>query len=222
MATEPLRWTSVIRLAIVAEGETEEEFIKAVLANHLRSYDVISQPILPRARAGPSGGTISVDRLADQMARLQWNFDVVTSLVDLYGFRGRQEHEAIEELEQRIDAAVDERIGRDSDRSRVFSYVQKHEFEGLLFSEVSAFASVLEIPRRSMRTLQAVRAEFTTPEDIDDGPTTAPSKRITHSVPGYRKRRDGPLIAERAGLITIRAECPRFDSWISRLELLAS
>lgn len=209
-------------MAIVVEGETEEEFVKAVLMDYLSTHGVASHPIRLRGRSGPSGGTISVDRLAGQMARLQWNFDFVTSLVDLYGFRGRQEHEQVEELERRIDTAVDERIARDWDRSRVFSYVQKHEFEGLLFSKVSAFLEIPDIPYGSIESLQSTRAGFLTPEDIDDGPETAPSKRILKLVPGYRKRLYGPLIAEETGLTRIREECPRFNSWVSRMESLAT
>lgn len=164
---------------------------------------------------------ITVDRLANQMARLHRNFDFVTSLVDLYGCRGRLEHENIEELERRIDSAIDERIAHDWNRSSVFAYVQKHEFEGLLFSEVGAFANVLNPSARSIESLRDVRASFPTPEDIDDGPETAPSKRIIQLVPGYRKRTYGPLLANEIGLTRIRDECPRFDSWISRLESLS-
>ena len=222
MATELVRRASVFRLAIVVEGETEEEFVKRVLASHLLSHDVIAQPIKPRGRSGPSGGTIRVERLAAQMNRLRWNFDVVTSLFDLYGFQGRKEQETVEDLEQRINTEIAQSTEENLDISTVFSYVQKHEFEGLLFSEVSAFTEVPNIPDGLIDSLRGIRAEFSTPEDIDDGPETAPSKRIIDLLPGYRKRLYGPILAEEAGLTRIREECPRFDSWISRLESLAT
>ena len=185
----------MIRLAIGVEGETEEEFVKTVLAAHLRRRGVEPQPIKPRGR----GGDISVSLLGEQMSRLQWNFDLVTSLVDFYGFRGRQQDETVEELEQRIDAEVDRLVGRDWDRSRVFAYVQRHEFEGLLFSEDDAFAALLDASPQSVQSLHGIRAEFLTPEDIDDGPATAPSKRINQLIPEYRKRTYGPLLAEEIG-----------------------
>ena len=100
----------------------------------------------------------------------------------------------------------------------MFTYVQRHEFEGLLFSEVDAFADLLDLSASSMTSLYGIRAEFETPEDIDDGPDTAPSKRIMRLVPGYRKRTYGPLIAEKVGLETMRTECPRFHWWLHRLE----
>ena len=221
MAAEPLRRAPVIRLAIVVEGETEEEFVKRMLASHLLNHNVIAHPMKPRARSGPSGGTIPVERLAAQMTKLLRNFDIVTSLFDLYGFQGKLEQETADDLEQRINAAVDERIAHYWNRSTLFAYVQKHEFEGLLFSDVDVFAKVLDTSAQSIESLRRIRADFMTPEDIDDGPQTAPSKRITQLVPGYRKRTYGPLLAAETGLTRIREECPRFDSWLSRLESLS-
>jgi len=62
-------------------------------------------------------------------------------------------------------------------------------------------------------------------EGIDDGPRTAPSKRIEAIFPGYLKGRSdfahGPRIAGRLNLATVRDRCPRFDEWLSRLEALA-
>ena len=108
------------------------------------------------------------------------------------------------------------------DRSRVFAYVQRHEFEGLLFSDVSVFADLTEASQDSMEALRGIRTEFRTPEDINDGRETAPGKRITGLIPRYRKSIHGPLIAMATGLEKVRAECPRFDAWVMRLEALGS
>lgn len=215
MATEPLGRPPLIRLAIVVEGETEEEFVRDVLSEELYSCGVIPHAIL-------SGGALPINKLASRMYKLCWNFDFVTSLFDLYGFPRRRSGESVEDLERRIDEEVDKLFGSDWDRTRVFAYIQKHEFEGLLFSDVGVFTIVPNVLGKSIQSLEDIRARFPTPEDIDDGPTTAPSKRISKLVPGYRKRLYGPLLAEEAGLVKIRAECPRFDSWVSRLESLGN
>ena len=39
-------------------------------------------------------------------------------------------------------------------------------------------------------------------------------------MPAYQKRVDGPFLAERMGLPTIRAQCHRFDQWVARMETL--
>ena len=53
---------------------------------------------------------------------------------------------------------------------------------------------------------------FPSIEHIDDGPTTAPSKRIIKLIPGYedRKASAGPNIAEYIGLTVIREKCLAF------------
>jgi hypothetical protein len=65
-----------------------------------------------------------------------------------------------------------------------------------------------------------MRSQFKTPEDINDSSETAPSKRIMSVIPRYNKVVNGSLIAEAIGLDIIRAECPRFNDWLSHVELL--
>lgn len=206
----------MIRLAIVVEGETEEGFVNRVLAEHLRAQGVEPTPILPNRR----GGNISVARLAPEIAELFWNFDRVTSLVDFYGFQDKGSATP-QELEQRINQAVGSLISQSWDESRVFAYVQKHEFEALLFSNTDCFAAVIDdIPANAPDALRAIRRQFATPEDINDSPMTAPSKRIAQLIPHYRKSRDGPDLAMAMGLDIIRQECVRFNEWLTRLESL--
>ncbi len=90
------------RVAIVVEGDTEEEFVKQVLQPHLGARGVVAVAMKPNSR----GGNISVERLAPAMAKLSWNFDAVTSLVDFYEFKRKQPNETVEDLEARIDAAI--------------------------------------------------------------------------------------------------------------------
>lgn len=60
------------------------------------------------------------------------------------------------------------------------------------------------------------------PEDINEGPQTAPSKRILRLCPQYNKPNDGVMIAIEIGLEKMRAACPHFDAWVGRLERIAS
>ena len=205
----------MIRLAIVVEGQTEEGFVKQVLADHLMNYEVSPTPIL----VGGRGGDVNVNGLVLDMANSFWSFDFVTSLVDLYGFRGRDSEEP-DDLECRINNAVVKRVKRSFDHTRVFPYVQKYEFEGLLFSKVEAFEGVSGATSDGLAQLQNVRSGFPTPEDINDNRETAPSKRIRDALPQYNKRLHGPQVAADIGLETIRAECHRFNTWMTRLEAL--
>ena len=210
----------MIRLAISVEGPTEEEFVKLVLAEHLRAKGVEPQPVLiGKHGKGDNGGNVTVNRLTSDMAKLYWSFDAVTSLVDFYGFRDKADR-SVECLERHLLEEVRDRIHRrrEWDETKVLPYVQRHEFEGLLFSDVSAFPSVMDIPEECVLWLRRIRSQFSTPEDINDEPETAPSKRIEGTISMYRKRLHGPLIARTMGLDAIREECPRFNRWVERLE----
>lgn len=207
----------MIRLAIVAEGRTEEEFVKRVLTESLRARDVEPYPIL----INQHGGSVTIHGLASNMVRLFRSFDAVTSLVDFYGFRGKGDA-TLDELERRIIEEIENRMPSVEDRRKIFPYVQQYEFEGLLFSDVSAFADLVHTPHGSVEMLKEIRSRFQTPEDINDSSDTAPSKRIVHFIPRYQKPVDGPVVAMKTGLDLIRAECPRFDDWVTRLESLGN
>ena len=155
-----------------------------------------------------------LEKLAMDMRHLRGRFDAVTSLVDFYGFKKKGSMTPDE-----LVRAIQERIGLDDDRF-VFPYVQLHEFEGLLFSDVSAFGRVLR--GAPVTELASIRSRFLTPEDINDDSATAPSKRIARLMPRYRKRLHGPRLADEIGLDTMRKECPRFARWLGRLESLGS
>ena len=211
----------MIRLAVSVEGRTEEEFVKTMLAGHLRGHGVESTPILiGRARGGSGGGNVSVERLVPEMRDLYWSFDAVTSLVDFYGFRGREDRETADELEKRLGEALHQEVVREWDPRRVIPYIQLYEFESLLFSDVDAFA-VFDVSNEVVRRLWLIRSEFPNPEDINDNWDTVPSRRIKRAMPEYSKVVHGPLIAGETGLDAIRCECRRFNAWIERLETLA-
>jgi hypothetical protein len=92
-----------------------------------------------------------------------------------------------------------------------------YEFEGLLFSDPASMARA--IGRTDTEAdLRKIRADFSTPEWINDSPYTAPSKRIAKLFPAYDKPEHPLLAALEIGLDAIRRECLLFDAWVKRLE----
>ena len=173
----------MIRLAIVVEGRTEEEFVNQVLMEHLRRRSVDPQPILlGRARGRFGGGKVSAERLGHEMTYLLRSFDVVTSLVDYYGFRKKGDL-TVDELEERVKRQVSIRYRRADPSKKTLPYIQRHEFESLLFSDVDVFSELIDVTQESVDKLREVRARFSTPEDINDSSDTAPSKRIAGAIP---------------------------------------
>ena len=206
----------MIRLAVAVEGPTEKEFVGRLLSKHLMEVGVAPTPVvLGRGR----GGNVGVDRVTHEMVRLYWSFDVVTSLVDYYGFRDKGTR-TVDELELHLLEQVRKRISGELRREAIIPYVQRHEFESLLFADVDVFAGLPTIPPGLTDALREIRSRFPTPEDINDDSETAPSKRIGKLMPSFRKPVAGLILAEAAGLNAIRAECPRFDRWLARLESL--
>lgn len=210
----------MIRVCIVCEGATEVEFVNHCLAPYLLVNNVSAYGTVLSARSGRHrGGRVTVERLADAISHHYGTADRVTTLVDFYGFQDKGSRTRAQ-LEADIRAAVAERTtGYDS--RFVQPYVQMHEFEGLLFTEPAAFEWAEDGWSDEVRSaLTAVAQAFASPEDINDSPETAPSKRILRIFPEgtYSKTEHGPLIAEAIGIDAIRQQCPQFDAWIARLQ----
>lgn len=113
----------------------------------------------------------------------------------------------------------------DIKHDKFLPYIQLYEFEGLLFSDVQAvdecITLTLDVPSQ-LKRLHKIRNQYPTPEHINDGANTAPSKRLKSLYLHYDKVLHGSLISELIGLQKLRQECQHFDNWISRLENLAS
>ena len=60
---------------------------------------------------------------------------------------------------------------------RFLPYIQLHEFEALLYCDLSQLARRITNSDKAIAKLQAEVAGFS-PEEIDEGDTTAPSKRL--------------------------------------------
>jgi hypothetical protein len=120
-------------------------------------------------------------------------------------------------VEEALDADIQAEMGPDFFPNRFIPFVIVHEFEGLLFSDCAAFCRALGKPELQP-ALQAVRDSFETPENINDSPTTAPSKRVKELIPDYQKPLMGTLGIIEIGLERIRMECPHFNDWLGRLE----
>lgn len=92
-----------------------------------------------------------------------------------------------------------------------------HEFEALLFSDVEILAEKAEIDAAQ---LKRIIKKYSNPEEINDDPGSAPSKRLVRLKGGYRKVAMGKAVSEAIGIPVIREKCPHFNEWLTRLENL--
>jgi len=224
------------RLLIHVEGETEESFVNELLAPHLftHGYKKVGARLVGNARQRDRRGGIrawhSVRRdITNHLREDAESF--ATTMVDFYAlpangdkaWPGRNAASQLMYLqkaatvEQALLEDVCAELGSDFESRRFIPYVMMHEFEGLLFSDTTKFANSIDRPD-VLLDLQRIRSQFATPEEINDSPLTAPSKRILSLIPNYEKPLFGTLAILEIGLTAIRRECPLFNQWVLRLE----
>ena len=224
------------RLLVHVEGQTEETFVREILRPHLylKGFNYVSARLIGNARQRDRRGGIHswvsvridiLNHLKEDTACLE------TTMVDYYalpqtGSGAWPGREAADQLpyaqkattvEEALLADICREIDNAFNPKRFIPFVMMHEFEALLFSDCEAFSRAIGHPELSAN-LQSIRNQFPSPEEIDDSPITAPSKRVEELVKGYQKPLLGALAIRDIGLDTIRDECPHFGEWLAHLE----
>ncbi len=221
------------RVIALVEGETEETFVNEVLSTHLYAHGCQAVDARRMGFGNRRGGIVDWPTAKrDILRHLKQDRDrLVTTMVDFYalprgdsnGWPGRAEAGALPFsrkatfVEAAIHAEIVAEMGRNFDSSRFLPFVMMYEFEGLLFSDCALFAEGIGEPELAA-DFQAIRDQFASPEEINDSPQTAPSKRIEALVPGYTKPLLGTLAALEIGIPAILAECPHFRDWVGALK----
>lgn len=217
------------RIRVLVEGQTEESFVNDVLSPYFASQGHSIYPILLRPRGGVPPYIKAQRDIRNSIMQDKGVF--VTTFIDFYGmpndWPGRQQAETYQNgeekakiVEEALMADVCEQMGESFNPLRFIPYVQLHEFEALLFADSSVLAQTLGEPKLEGQ-LTAIRQAFSTPEEINDNYETCPSRRIARLYPGYQKVLNGISTTKAMGLLKLRAECPHFNSWITKLESLA-
>lgn len=225
------------RLLIHVEGQTEEDFVNEVLAPHLyrQGYTKVGARLMGNARQRDRrGGIRSWNSVRGDIIRhLKEDAGcLVTTMVDYYGlpqtggraWPGRQAAGALpvaqkaSTVESELSLDICGEMGAGFNPDRFIPFVMMHEFEGLLFSDCERFSQGIGRPDLA-DAFQVIRDEFGSPEEINDSPFTAPSKRVEQLVMNYQKPLLGTLAVLEIGLNAIRQECPHFREWLSSLEV---
>lgn len=217
------------RLLLLVEGATEEEFVNSVLREHLWTFDVdtsATQVCTRRidGRRVHRGGGKNYDSIRDDLLRLLGSRpDAVSTMLDYYAlptnFPGRADVPA-PPAPNRV-AHLERAFGQDISDRRFIPNLIVHEFEALLFTAPEQLKPLFTKPTDRTH-LDKLLASVASPEEINDGEQTAPSKRVLSWIPDYQKAFHGPAILKQVGLARIRVQCPHFDAWVATLERLGS
>ena len=211
------------RLIIIVEGQTEKEFVEKTLRTFFSKHEIYDvRAIMIQTSKGHKGGFVNYEHLKNDIQNiLKSETDIVVStFIDFFkiptSFPKYKEAFEKNQIDTKIETLL-EGISENINDKRFLPYIQKHEFESLLFSSEEGFNEWFD-DEWVIEQLAKIIQEFKNPEDINTGIETAPSKRIIKILEAknqkYDKIAEGNLIAEEIGLEKILGKCPRFKNWI--------
>lgn len=216
------------RVYITVEGDTERAFCDLTLKPHLanREVELGARVVVTNRKLGKRGGVLSyatfkgdIHRLLKQQSDPTCRF---TSMIDLYalpesfpGWDAARKCTTPIDRVRALEAALSSEIGD----PRFTAFIQLHEFEALLFCDLNQLQQRIDGSAKGIAALRE-SVDGIPPEDINEDPRTAPSKRIVAHVPIYErlKVRVGAHAAAAIQLHELRARCPHFHEWVSTLE----
>lgn len=208
----------MVSLTVLCEGLTEKNFVINVLSPHLNVFNVYAKTI--DLNGGMTWGEFKkeLNRAFQQRRDHEW----VTTMLDLYKMMRVPDCPKLEEMDSLGKAKqLEKSMAKVFPNPRFVPYIQVHEFETLLYVDLNKL--VVAFPDgeaiRAIRVLQSDTKDCR-PEEINGNEATAPSKRLIRELPEYKARKStaGPQVVQHIGLPAIRAVCPHFNDWVSRLE----
>ncbi len=234
------------RLHILAEGPTEEQFANDVIKPHLYQYAVNSSVqciVTKRLRQGPDkkGGLTDYRKAREHLVRLMNEHKdtncFFTTMFDIYHMPSSTEPEksfpgyaeAMREIKsshfekgltilaQKMKEDLQPEVPR---VDRLLPYFQLHEFEALIFVDLSYLRFHYPVMCGDLQLEQleqALQSAQSDPEKINH--ENGPAARIIEQIKTYRKP-TGAMIAQDIGLFRLREKCHFFDLWLTSLEKL--
>ena len=224
-----------IRLNITAEGQTEEQFVKKTISNHLGYYNIATDVrcvLTSKDRHRKfRGGLLSYNKAKNDI--LTWIKEDhkpearFTTMFDLYAlpsdFPEFEESKKLIDPYKRIEF-LESAFKSDIKDPRFLPYIQLYEFEALILADPSKLIAEFFEYGKSVSSLIEIVEKAGNPELINDNPESAPSKRIIKLIPPYEfnKPSIGAMTAGLIGIDQLKKRCRHFNDWLTKLENLSS
>jgi hypothetical protein len=224
-----------VHIYIVVEGQTEQTFVRDVLAPHMALGKIYLHPALI-GKPGHKGGDIRFDKAKNDIGNFlrQRNDTYITTMFDYFRidseWPGKVDvlrqvkngtaltaSQKAEILETATRTEIVSTFPGCGSENRFVPYIEMHEFEALLFSDADILADKTQMDAALIRR---IIDKYDSPEEINDDPANAPGKRLESLKDGYRKVAMGKTISEAIGIAAIRRQCPHFNDWLIKLEQL--
>ena len=223
-------------LHILCEGSTEERFVKVVLAPYLRQFSIHAKPVilLTSRKKSSRGGMLGYAQAKRDLSLLRKQYSdndsechIFTTMFDYYAlpddFPGFKSLVDINDVRLRV-SLLEEKFAEDFADASFVPYIQLHEFEALLFVDISRLQNYYPLSAKRIVNLKNETDAYGDPEMIDNGRDTAPSKRIIKALApdyNYNKVLSGAAVTYAIGMDAMLAGCRHFREWIDRIKLLA-
>lgn len=206
------------RLVFLVEGHSELVLVHNLIIPHLYSLGfqnpVTAQTIITNRKQHKKGGVINYDYLKNDLKRILSQGNVLaTTLVDFFKLPPNfPNYTTNPRLIDQIENGIWEDFEQNPD---LIPYIQKHEFEALLFTGIGGFELMIDDDGK-LQKIRDIIAQFPNPEDINSSPDKAPSKRLA-SIYNYDKVADSELIIEMLDIQSVLDKCPRFRNWLNTI-----
>ncbi len=195
---------------IVVEGQTEQTFVREVLAPYMAHKGIYLYSALI-GKPGHKGGDIRFDRAMQDISNFlkQRSDTYISTMFDYFRidskWPGRAEVRQLirngsaltatqkaETLEMATYNETVEIFSECNSAKRFIPYIEMHEFEALLFSDADVLAEETEI---DVSEIRRIIEAYSNPEEINEDPAKAPSKQLEALKKGLRKVAMGKTVS---------------------------
>lgn len=217
-------------LHVLCEGQTEERFVHEVLSPYLQRWNIFPKAIVltTSRKKGTTGGVTKYCKIQTDLTILLNRFKnkgadvhLITTMLDYYAiptdFPG---YSKLGQFQNPYDKVryLEESLARHfGGNHRLIPYLQLHEFEALLFTDIMVLERDYPKSTRSLNCLKIETDRIGNPELINSRPDTAPSKRIISALEdnySYAKVKSGAAGARAIGIERMLDACLHFRNWI--------
>ena len=224
-------------ITFICEGSSEKNLVDWVLNPYWKNKSLpITGSVIILGEGNPcckgTGGDVSFERLkVDLSFAMQTDTDksFFTTVFDFYELHGdwpgqnlisgnMSSLKKVEIIENSTKDFLQKLYDKLPVMDRFIPYFMLHEYEGLLFTSPEAITEVTKAGK-STAALRKILSDFhSKPEEINT--TLSPSERLSRAKANYGKTLHAHRIMLKIGIDAVRAACPHFNDWMTKLESL--
>lgn len=232
---------NIIRATVICEGQSEDAFVKRILSPYILSATdnrVLLQPrivvTLMDRRKGKkyTGGLVSFSKAWGDISKTIREGLPVATMFDFFqlpgSFPGYSDINAFHndrEKAEYLEKCLYQKVMHDFPsypKGYFIPYLQLHEFETLFFCDLTRLKDGYLSQGEQKAIDHLIKSvKGIAPEDINNGPDTAPSKRLLNTV-AYHKGENASDILEKIGIEKMISMCPHFCAFVNALKGLAN